>query len=157
MNIIKRVISMFTFINMCFLMMYPWLSPALKDIVSGTSFLILIMVSTIWFSGNVKQVYTELFDTFYSQIMGETPNNISSITKLSTVAIGDILFHVAPCLLIGFPLHAISILIAYLIMILWYIIQKDKITEIYTPSVNVKRAFIIGGVVSVVFAIYRLR
>ena len=146
---------MFTFTNMCFLMIYPWLSSVLKDIVSGTSFLILIMVSTIWFSGNVKQVYTELFDTFYFQIMGDTPT-ISSVTKLTTVLIGDILFHVAPCLLIGFPLHAVSILIAYLIIIVWYIIQKDNIAEIYTPSVNVKRAFIIGGVVSVLFAIYRL-
>jgi hypothetical protein len=136
-------------------MIYPWLSSVLKDIVSGTSFLILIMVSTIWFSGNVKQVYTELFDTFYFQIMGDTPT-ISSVTKLTTVLIGDILFHVAPCLLIGFPLHAVSILIAYLIIIVWYIIQKDNIAEIYTPSVNVKRAFIIGGVVSVLFAIYRL-
>ena len=174
---------MFTFTNMCFLMIYPWLSHVLKDIVSGTSFLILIMVSTIWFSGHVQQTYIELFDSFHLQIMGDSdeiqlkelqninaihsaihcaihsaviiPNTIPTAIKLSIVGICDILFHVVPCFLIGLP-TAISIIITYMIMVVWYVIKKDKIADIYAPSVNAKRAFIITGIVAGIVVIIQL-
>ena len=160
---------MFTFANICFVMMYPWLSPVLQDIVRGTSFLILIMVSTIWFSGHVQQTYIELFDSFHLQIMGdsdeiqleelqninEIPNTVPTAIKLSIVGICDILFHVVPCFLIGLP-TAISIIITYMIMVVWYVIKKDKIADIYAPSVNAKRAFIITGIVAGIVVIIRL-
>ena len=173
MNIYERIASMFTFANICFVMMYPWLSPVLQDIVRGTSFLILIMVSTIWFSGHVQQTYIELFDSFHLQIMGDSgeiqleklqnineiptaiPNTIPTAIKLSIVGICDILFHVVPCFLIGLP-NAISIIITYMIMVVWYVIKKDKIADIYAPSVNAKRAFIITGIVAGIVVIIRL-
>ena len=171
MNIYERIASMFTFANMCFVMMYPWLSSVLQDIVRGTSFLILIMVSTIWFSGHVQQTYIELFDSFHLQIMGDSgeiqleelhnintviiPNKIPTAIKLSIVGICDILFHVVPCFLIGLP-NAISIIITYMIMVVWYVIKKDKIADIYAPSVNAKRAFIITGIVAGIVVIIRL-
>ena len=175
MNIYERIASMFTFANICFVMMYPWLSSVLQDIVRGTSFLILIMVSTIWFSGHVQQTYIELFDSFHLQIMGDSgkiqleelqninaihsaviiPNTIPTAIKLSIVGICDILFHVVPCFLIGLP-TAISIIITYMIMVVWYVIKKDKIADIYAPSVNAKRAFIITGIVAGIVVIIRL-
>lgn len=176
MNIYERIASMFTFANICFVMMYPWLSPVLQDIVRGTSFLILIMVSTIWFSGHVQQTYIELFDSFHLQIMGDSSeiqleelqninaihsavlipnaNAIPTAIKLSIIGICDILFHVVPCFLIGLP-NAISIIITYMIMVVWYVIKKDKIADIYAPSVNAKRAFIITGVVAVMFVLIK--
>ena len=86
MNIYERIASMFTFANICFVMMYPWLSPVLQDIVRGTSFLILIMVSTIWFSGHVQQTYIELFDSFHLQIMGDSDKmQLEELQNINTI------------------------------------------------------------------------
>ena len=60
--------------------------------------------------------------------------------------LADILFHVVPVRLIGLPMGSHSILIAYGLLITWYSQVRERIGEIYAPSVPADYAMCCTGV-----------
>jgi len=151
---LMRFASMFTVLNLAALTTYPWLTPALQDILRATSLLILIMVIPMWFSGRLEKIYGDLFDSVIS--MRSMLKTMSPKYKSAIVGVGDILTHIVPVLILGIPHHAISIVIAYALLLLWYIVNKDRIGEIYVPSVDATRSLQVTTIVVVCLTVYRV-
>lgn len=192
MNIYERFASMFTTLNVaCLLFIYPIAPPAIKDLLRGTSLIILFMVATIWFSGHLFEVYDELFAEFaepqvallmkfsektefvekplVSQLMNfakqsefaepilAEPMKFSQSVKRAIVFGGDILFHILPGHLIGLPTNPVSILIAYCITLMWFFLNRERITMIYSRSITKKRvekSLIFVGIMAILFVMF---
>jgi hypothetical protein len=161
MNLLERFASMFTTLNIaCLLFIYPNAPPAIKDILRGTSLIILLMVATIWFSGSLFEVYDDLFAEFGEPLAAHLvaePMKFSQPVKRTILLIGDILFHVLPGHLIGLPTNPVSVLIAYCITLLWFFLNRDRITTIYSRSVTKKRvekSLVFTGIMALVFVLF---
>lgn len=137
-----RLMSMYTHINLVFVMLFCWLPIGVKDIVRASTFLILVVVSTIWASGDLCATYSEFVDSFE---VGE------SHVPVMLAAAADLLIHVVPLCLIGLPRAKFSLLIAFLIMSTWYSRTRHRIREIYVPSIQglkADRGIFIAGLVT---------
>ena len=174
MNLLERFASMFTTLNIaCLLFIYPNAPPAIKDILRGTSLIILLMVATIWFSGSLFEVYDDLFAEFGEPLVAHLmkfsektefaephvaePMKFSQPVKRTILLIGDILFHVLPGHLVGLPTNPVSVLIAYCITLLWFFLNRDRITTIYSRSVTKKRvekSLVFTGIMALVFVLF---
>ena len=127
-----RLLSMYTNINLCCVAFYPWLPPALRDVVRASTLLILIAVSTTWVSGKAGIINTELFDSF---VAVEFAKAVPARVKQACVLCFDVLFHVVPLLVIGLPQSSVSVAVACNLLLIWYAVVRHRITEIYAPSV----------------------
>jgi hypothetical protein len=188
---------MFTTLNVvCLLFIYPNAPPAIKDILRGTTLIILLMVVTIWLSGYLFEVYDDLYVEFAEPLaalpmkfaqqtefgepvvalpmkfaqqteFGEPILSINTIiknkynhplpVKRTILLIGDILFHVLPGHLIGLPTNPVSVLIAYCITLLWFFLNRDRITKIYSRTVTKKRvekSLVFTGIMALVFVLF---
>ena len=180
MNILERFASMFTTLNVvCLLFIYPNAPPAIKDILRGTTLIILLMVVTIWLSGYLFEVYDDWYVEFAEPLaalpmkfaqqteFGEPILSINTIiknkynhplpVKRTILLIGDILFHVLPGHLIGLPTNPVSVLIAYCITLLWFFLNRDRITKIYSRTVTKKRvekSLVFTGIMALVFVLF---
>ncbi len=208
MNLLERFASMFTTLNIaCLLFIYPNAPPAIKDILRGTSLIILLMVVTIWFSGSLFEVYDDLFAEFaeplaaqlvkfsekseftqplaaepmkfaaqtefaeptlaepmkfavqteFTEPLAAEPMKFSKPVKRTILLIGDILFHALPGYLIGLPANPVSVLIAYCITLLWFFLNRDRITTIYSRTVTKKRvekSLVFTGIMALVFVLF---
>ena len=144
----QRIPRMFTTLNLAFLLIFKHLPPALQDVVRATSLLIVFMVSTVWLSGRITHIYTELFNSFANDNMF----SYSPLSKIIAVGSADFLCHVLPCIIIGLPHHSISLLIAYAILLLWFYIYQNHIGDIYAKSITkmaVKRSLVLTGMMVV--------
>ena len=141
-----RLASMYTILNLCAVLMIRWLPEFLKDIVRASTLLILVVI-VIAFN---PQAYGELFDSFAPDYV-----SIPSSIKMGIMFIADILFHVVPVVLIGLPQVSHSILIAYGILIAWYSQVRERIGEIYSPSVPADDAVRCTGVLALCGAALR--
>lgn len=148
-NDIKRLLCMFTIINLGAVLAFPYHPPDIQDVVRATTLLILVVVASIWFSGNIVCAYGELYDSFVEN------NTDMSIKKNIIVFIADMLLHVVPVIVLGLPHSALSMLIAYGLLLVWYSVFGDKIGEIYAPSVDGDMAIGVGGLFTVGFVLWR--
>jgi hypothetical protein len=121
-----------------------WMPPAVQDVIRASSLLILAAVATVWFSGNVIEVYHDLIDSFTPRGM-MIPDSI----KTGIMIFYDILFHIAPVLILGLPYHVISLFVAYGIMLAWFITARHRLPSIYSSKVSFDR-----GMVGAIMAIW---
>jgi len=149
MHNIKRLLCMLTLINLGFVFAFRYHPPEIQDVVRATTLLILVVVSSIWFSGNLVCTYGELYDSFIKN------NTDTPIKKTIIMVIFDVVVHVLPVILIGLPIHSSSIIIAYGCLLVWYSVFGDKIGEIYVPSIDGKKAVIVAGIFTVCFALWK--
>jgi len=143
----KRLASMYTNLNLVFVLLFRWLPENIKDIVRASTLLILVVVSTIWFSGDLVRTYGELVDSFISVRSIALPR----VVRIGIAAAGDILLHVVPVFAIGLPQMGRSFLIAFGILLAWYATARRHIHAIYAPSIQGKKAdrgMMIAGIVS---------
>jgi hypothetical protein len=158
---------MFTTLNVaCLLFIYPIAPPAIKDLLRGTSLIILFMVATIWFSGHLFEVYDDLYAEFAEPLVSlpmnfakqsEFVTKFTQPVKRAIVFGGDILFHILPGHLIGLPTNPVSVLIAYCITLLWFFLNRERITMIYSRSVTKKRvekSLIFTGMMAILFVMF---
>jgi hypothetical protein len=146
----KRLASMYTNINLVFVLLFRWLPESVQDIVRASTLLILVVVSTIWFSGDLVQTYGELADSFIS---GQSVHRVSlpRIVHIGIAALGDVLLHVVPVFAIGLPQMGSSFLIAFGLLSSWYATARRHIHAIYAPSIQGKKAdrgIVVAGIVS---------
>lgn len=127
----SRLTSMYTHRNLVFLLLFRWLPAKVQDIVRASTFLILIVVATVWVSGDLFENYAEFVDSF-----GLSPSE----TAVRIAAVCDVLIHAVPVFMIGLPRHANSILIAFGILSSWYASARRRICEIYVPSLQGSKA-----------------
>jgi hypothetical protein len=110
---------------------------------------ILAAVATVWFSGNVLEVYHDLIDSF-------TPRGlmIPDSIKTGIMIFYDILFHIAPFLILGLPHHIISLFVAYGIMVAWFMMTRHRLSSIYSSKVSFNRGIVVAGLVGVLVAMW---
>ena len=131
MSNVLRLSAMYTNLNLCAIALCWWFSvELLKDILRASTLLIAVAVASIWIMGDIRTTYVELVDSFAPM------NTLSQLQKQGIAFIADILFHVGPLLLIGLPHQLLSMIGAYLLFVAWYQVYRDKITQLYAPSVS---------------------
>ena len=86
----RRLLSMYTNINLLALLFYPYASEQIRDIMRASTLLILIVAASIW--PNAKTIYPDLFDSF------SPGNTVSLSVKYTVVFIFDIFLHLLFCL-----------------------------------------------------------
>ena len=140
---------MYTNINICGVLLFPYLPPFVQDVIRASTMFILAAVATVWFSGNVLEVYHDLIDSF-------TPRGlmIPDSIKTGIMIFYDILFHIAPFLILGLPHHIISLCVAYGIMVAWFMITRHRLSSIYSSKVSFDRGIVVAGLVGVLVAIW---
>ena len=138
---------MYTNINVCGVLLIPWMPEPMQDVVRASTLFILIAVSTAWFSGNLIEIYHSLIDSF-------TPDGIilSDSMKTGIVFFYDVLFHVVPFLILGLPHHAYSLFVAYGIIVGWFMLVRDRLPSIYSPKVSFDRGIIAAGIIGLILA-----
>jgi hypothetical protein len=104
----------------------------IKDIIRSSTLLILIVVASTWITGDVNTIYTELFDSF-------TILEISAEWKNAIVFAADVLLHVVPVFIVGLPKTRISLLMGSGLLLTWYSVVRERIYQIYSPSVPADR------------------
>jgi len=141
----ERLGLMYTNINICGVLLFPWMPSAVQDVIRASSILILAAVATVWFSGNIIEVYHDLIDSF-------TPRGlmIPDSIKTGMMIFYDILFHIAPVLILGLPHHAISLFVAYGIMLIWFMMARHRLPSIYSSKVSFDKGMIVAGIVGVI-------
>jgi len=147
MLILARLASMYTHINLVGVLGFSHLSPQLQDIVRASTFLILIVICTVWLSGDLPQIYGELVDSFVPS------NQLPLSVKCIVAGIMDIIMHVVPCLLIGLPQMASSMMVALAGLLGWYGVARPHIHQIYSPSVPADRGMMVASATAVTGAI----
>jgi hypothetical protein len=127
---------MYTNLNLVFVLLFRWLPEDIKDIVRASTLLILVVVSTIWVSGDLVRTYGELADSFISGQSFALPR----VVRIGIAAAGDMLLHVVPVFLIGLPQMGRSFIIAFGLLSTWYATARRHIHAIYAPSIQGKKA-----------------
>jgi hypothetical protein len=145
----ERLAMMYTNINICGVLLFPYLPPFVQDVIRASTMFILAAVATVWFSGNVLEVYHDLIDSF-------TPRGlmIPDSIKTGIMIFYDILFHIAPFLILGLPHHIISLFVAYGIMVAWFMLIRHRLSSIYSSKVSFDRGIIVAGLVGVLVAMW---
>ena len=140
---------MYTNANVCGVLLFPWMPEIIQDIVRASTFLILIAVATVWFSGNLIEVYHDLIESF-------TPDEIVIPNSIKTgiMIFYDALFHVVPCLILGLPYYVHSIFMAYGMLVVWYLMMRHRLPSIYSPKVSFGRGIAVAGVVGLMAAVW---
>jgi len=133
---LSKILQYFTFINWILIGLLVFIKePFYKDIVRGTTMFCFAGVLSVWISCDIREVYRELFDSVFPQI--------DSDTKLFIMFCGDMLLHVLPFLILGFPMTHLAIAIAYGILLIWYFWIKDRIYLVYPSCVSNKLAMVL--------------
>ena len=128
---ISKILQYFTFLNWILIGLLVFIKqPFYKDIVRGTTMFCFAGVLSVWISCDIREVYNELFDSFFPQI--------DSDAKMFIMFCGDMLLHVIPFLILGLPLTPLAIAIAYGILLAWYFWIKDRIYIVYPSCVSSK-------------------
>jgi hypothetical protein len=141
---------MYTNLNLIFVLLIRWLPESVQDVVRASTFLILVVVSTIWFSGDLVRTYGELVDSFIN-MQSARRFALPRVVRIGIAAMGDILLHVVPVFVIGLPQMGRSFLIAFGILSTWYATARRHIHAIYAPIIQGKKAdrgIMIAGIVS---------
>lgn len=133
---ISKILQYFTFLNWILIGLLVFIKePFYKDIVRGTTMFCFAGVLSVWISCDIREVYNELFDSFFPQI--------DSDVKMFIMFCGDMLLHVIPFLILGLPLTPLAIAIAYGILLVWYFWIKDRIHTIYPSCVSNELAMVL--------------
>ena len=144
---LKRIGSMFTNINLIFVLFFSYLNETAQDIVRATTFLILAAIVLIWMTGNVLSIYEKLYDSF------QIAPSVSLTKKYVIMFVLDIILHLVPFISIGMPHHGVSFLFAYGIMMIWYGWVRHRIGSIYIPGLPYDSSMLVLGIVSLVGSI----
>ena len=133
---ITKFLQYFTFINWILIGLLVFIKePFYKDIVRGTTMFCFAGVLSVWISCDIREVYRELFDSVFPQI--------DSDAKMFIMFCGDMLLHVLPFLILGYPMTHLAIAIAYGILLIWYFWIKDRIYLVYPSCVSNKLAMVL--------------
>ena len=133
---ISKILQYFTFLNWILIGLLVFIKqPFYKDIVRGTTMFCFAGVLSVWISCDIREVYNELFNSFFPQI--------DSDAKMCIMFCGDMLLHVIPFLILGLPLTPLAIAIAYGILLVWYFWIKDRIHIVYPSCVSNELAMVL--------------
>ena len=133
---LSKILQYFTFVNWILIGLLVFIKePFYKDIVRGTTMFCFAGVLSVWISCDIREVYRELFDSVFPQI--------DSDAKMFIMFCGDMLLHVIPFLILGFPLTHLAIAIAYGILLIWYFWIKDRIHIVYPSCVSNELAMVL--------------
>lgn len=140
---------MYTNVNTCGVLLFPYMPIFIQDVIRASTLFIMAAVATVWFSGNVIEVYHDLVDSF-------TPDGLilPDSIKTAIMIFYDVLFHVIPCVILGLPYRIISLVVAYALMGVWFIMTRHRLPFIYSPKVSFDRGIIVAGMVGVIVAIW---
>lgn len=139
MELITRLSLMFTVYNLAALCIFQWSPPWLQELTRANSLLILIAMILVWTSGHIIEVYREL------------QASIGITLPLPVIAVIDILVHVGPVLLLSMPDDPLYVAAAFALLCTWYVLVRNKIGEIYAPSVPADWAVIGTGLFALVY------
>ena len=133
---VSKILQYFTFLNWILIGLLVFIKqPFYKDIVRGTTMFCFAGVLSVWISCDIREVYNELFDSFFPQI--------DSDVKMFIMFCGDMLLHVIPFLILGLPLTPLAIAIAYGILLAWYFWIKERIHTVYPLCISSKLAMVL--------------
>ena len=140
---------MYTNANVCGVLLFPWMPAPVQDVIRASTLLILVAVATVWFSGNLIEVYHDLIDSF-------TPTGVLLPDSIKTgiMIFYDALFHVVPFLVLGLPYYISSVFIAYGMLVLWFILMRHKLPSIYSPKVSFGRGIAAAGIVGLITTVW---
>jgi len=147
-----RLLLMYTNINLCGVGVYPWLSPVVKDVVRASTLLILVAVARVWLSGDAGSIYAELFNSFALSGNAEVADVLPTRIKQLCVIVFDVLFHIVPLVAVGVPKSPAALCIAVGLLLTWYAFTRNRIGEIYAPSVPADESIAFAAVTGLSFA-----
>lgn len=124
MNPIQKLLFMLSFYNMIWAYSYPFLKdrmpmPIFWDVVRANAFLILVVVMLYHLSHGqygAKEFYDSLF-------------HVSMPWWAAWLL--DVFVHVVPLLVVGLPHTTWSMAIAYITIVLWYLLLRGNFANIY--------------------------
>lgn len=99
--------------------------------------LILVVMATLWVKEDMIRIYGEIVDTFLPIAHLRC---LPKVVKIEIAFLFDMVLHVGPVLLLGLPTHGISFLWAAALLGAWYAWARNKIGEIYAPSIQGQKA-----------------
>jgi hypothetical protein len=145
----ERLLGMYTNANVCGVLLFPWMPEPVQDVIRASTLLILVAVATVWFSGNLIEVYHDLVDSF-------TPTGwvIPDSIKTGIMVFYDALFHVVPFLILGLPYYIGSLFVAYGMLVLWFILMRHRLPSIYSSKVSFDRGIGAAGVVGLAVVVW---
>ena len=126
----------------------PWLPEPVTDIIRASSLLILVVMATLWVKEDMIRIYGEVVDTFLPLhrvcALRRLPKvalcALPRVVKIEIAFLFDMVLHVGPVLLLGLPTNIMSYLWAAAILGAWYVWARNKIGEIYAPSIQGAKA-----------------
>ena len=152
MPVFTRLLLMYTNINLCGVGVYPWLPPVLKDVVRASTLLIFVAVARVWLSGRAGSINAELFNSFALSGNAEDVDVLPTCIKQLCVVVFDVLFHVVPLIAVGVPRTPAALCIAVGLLLVWYAFARNRIGEIYAPSVPADESIAFAAVTGLSFA-----
>lgn len=118
-----------------------WLPEPVTDIVRASSLLILVVMATLWVKEDMIRIYGEVVDTFFIRSLPKVALcALPRVVKIEIAFLFDMVLHVGPVLLLGLPTNSMSYLWAAAILGAWYVWARNKIGEIYAPSIQGAKA-----------------
>jgi uncharacterized membrane protein YphA (DoxX/SURF4 family) len=124
---------MYTTWNLFGVAAYAHLPAGLQDVVRASSLIVLMVVAMVWWTADLGELYVDLFDSFAAI-------RIPRPIKIAAVGAADILTHVVPCLLVGLPQSAVSLMAAFLLVMGWYIGHgRERLERIYSRFTTADR------------------
>lgn len=130
----QRLLSMYTTWNLFGVAAYSKLPAGLQDVVRASSLIVLMVIALVWWTADLGVLYVDLFDSFLPSMP------ISRSIKIAIVAAMDALTHVVPCLLVGLPQSAVSLMAAFLMVMAWYIGHgRERLHQIYSQFTTADR------------------
>ena len=132
MNLMRRLVSMITVMNITAICFYKLFDiKRIKDVLSATTMIIFLMVYSFWLSADIFQAYEEMLNSFGIHISNKT-------LMYFVCFVVDMIIHVLPLIIVGLPEKKISIIIALVLISIWYVVVHKNVAEIYTPIVGLK-------------------
>ena len=131
-----RFLQMYTTFNVFLVLMLPFLTDVLKDVVKANSLIVMFSISYFW----LTMTNWKLYGDFYKSVPYAPKLNDKLRIFLSTLV--DLTAHLLPVLLIGLPFaHPIfSVSVASLVFMMWYgVVRRDKkIQKIYVGTLPIE-------------------
>lgn len=151
MNIIERLSSMITVMNIISLSSYHFVPEYIKDIMRANSLIIFTMVLTFWSSGRIFQAYDEFVESL------NIPST-SLLTRYIICIMIDVGIHLIPLIIVGLPNNISSLVISSLLISIWYVIFHRQFGNIYAPIVekHIDDTMIITYIVILFFSFSKL-
>ena len=139
MMMILRFLSMYTNINILFVILWKLWPAIIQDVIRANSLIILCAVSYFWLTGTNWKWYIDFYNTL--------PFAKKNFDVLFLSVFIDVVIHLLPVIILGVPTEILSVCAATICILVWYLIVRrdNKIQKIYVGTIPIRTYDIVIG------------